>query len=159
MDIFLVVLAGLMVLVGIAGSVLPVLPGLPVSWAGLLLLKFTERAGDEISWQSIIWTGVIVVVVTILDSVLPVWGTKRRGGGKKVVIGASVGLLLGFFLGIPGLIFGPFVGALVGALMEGHRLGQSTHLAFGAFIGFVAGIVLKLVCGGVIAWIFVAALF
>lgn len=158
MDVFLIVLGALLVLVGIAGAILPVLPGLPVSWAGLLLLKFTATAGEELSWQKVIWTGIAMLIITILDNVLPVWGAKKRGGGKKVVLGASLGLLFGLFFGLFGVLFGPFLGALIGGLWEGHSVGKSTHQAFGTFIGFMAGLVLKLICGGLIAWFYVAAL-
>ncbi|NLT03602.1 MAG: DUF456 domain-containing protein [Bacteroidales bacterium] len=158
MDILIIILGALMVLVGIAGSVLPVLPGLPVSWLGLLLLKFTERAADELSWSTVLWTGLFMLVVSLLDSILPVWGTKKLGGGRRVVVGASLGLLFGFFAGLPGILLGPFVGAFLGGLTEGHSFWLSIRQAMGAFLGFFAGIFLKLVCGGVIAWCFVAAL-
>lgn len=158
MDILLIILGALLILVGIAGSILPVLPGLPVSWLGLLLLKFTEGAADDLSWNTVMWTGLFMLVVSLLDSILPIWGTKRLGGGRKVVVGASLGLLVGFFAGLPGILLGPFVGALLGGLTEGHSFWLSMRQAMGAFLGFFAGIFLKLVCGGVIAWCFVAAL-
>lgn len=158
MDVLIICIGALMVLVGIAGSILPVLPGLPVSWLGLLLLKFTERAADDLTWSTILWTGLFMMVVSLLDSILPVWGTKKLGGGRKVVIGASLGLLFGFIAGLPGIILGPFVGALIGGLIEGHSFWLSMRQALGAFLGFFAGIFLKLICGGVIAWCFVAAL-
>lgn len=158
MDIFLIIVGAVFVLAGIAGSVLPVLPGLPLSWLGLLLLKFTNIAGENISWQIIVWVAVAVTAISILDNLLPVWGTKRRGGDKFVVTGASVGLVFGFLFGPLGIVIGPFVGAFLGALIEGNRIGKSFHQAMGAFIGFLTGIVLKLACGGIIVWFFIRAI-
>jgi hypothetical protein len=158
MDIFLIIVGALLILAGIVGSVLPVMPGLPLSWAGLLLLKFTETAVDELSWTRIIWTGVVVLIITILESALPVLGTRKFGGSKRVVMGASIGLLGGFFLGPLGIVLGPFLGALIGGLIDGNPFNQSTRQAMGAFIGFFAGLVLKMVFGGVLAWFFVEAL-
>jgi hypothetical protein len=158
MDTFLIILGAFLVLLGIAGSVLPVLPGLPVSWVGLLLLKFTDVAGPELSWSVVIWTGVAMLVVSLLDYLLPVMGTKKFGGSKLVVTGASIGMLIGFFGGVWGIVIGPFIGALTGALIEGNTFARSAHQAFGTFVGFFTGIVMKLICGGIIAWYFVAAL-
>ncbi len=97
MDTVWIVLAGLLLLVGAIGSVAPVLPGVPLCWVGLLLLKFIPTTRDDISWKAIVWLGVLTTVITVLDNVLPVWGTKKLGGNKKVIWGASIGLLVGFF--------------------------------------------------------------
>lgn len=158
MDVVIICIGALMVLLGIAGSILPVLPGLPVSWLGLLTLKLTEHVTEHLAWSTILWTGLFVLVVSIVDSILPVWGTRKMGGGRKVVVGASLGLLFGFFAGLPGILLGPFLGALLGGLLEGHSFWNAVRQAMGAFIGFFAGIFLKLICGGVVAWSFVAAL-
>lgn len=154
-DIVWIVLAGLLWLVGAVGSVAPVIPGLPLCWAGLLVLKFVPSTKDDITWTVLILLGVITAVITILDNVLPVWGTKKMGGNKQVVWGATIGLLFGFFLGPWGIIFGPFVGALIGGLLSGTRFTPATKQATGAFVGYISGLVLKLITAGVIAFYFV----
>lgn len=159
MDVLIVIIAALLLITGIAGSVLPVLPGLPVSWLGLVLLKFTENFSDNISWEKIIWAGVLTLIVSLIDSFLPVMATRKYGGGKLVTIGASLGLVLGFMMGFVGVFIGPFIGAFVGGMLEGQKFNLSFRQALATFAGFFAGIVLKLVCGGILAIIFVTALF
>lgn len=154
-DIIWIVLAGLLWLVGAVGSIAPVIPGLPLCWAGLLVLKFIPSTKDDITWTAVILLGVVTAVITILDNVLPVWGTKKMGGNKQVVWGATIGLLFGFFLGPWGIIFGPFAGALIGGLLSGTRFTPATKQATGAFVGYISGLVLKLITAGVIAFYFI----
>ncbi len=154
-DIVWIVLAGLLWLVGAVGSVAPIIPGLPLCWAGLLLLKFIPSTGDNITWTTIALLGGVTAIITILDNILPVWGTKKMGGNKRVVWGATIGLLIGFFFAPWGIVLGPFVGALIGGLVSGTRLMPATKQATGAFVGYLSGLLLKLVTAGVIAFFFV----
>ncbi len=156
-EILLIILAVICLVVGAIGTVAPVLPGVPVSWIGLLILKFVPATKDNLSWTLIIVLGIITLVVTILDNVLPLWGTKKMGGNKKVVWGATIGLLFGFFLGPWGVIFGPFFGALIGSLLTGEKINKATKQASGAFIGYLVGLSVKLVAVGLIAFFFVKA--
>jgi uncharacterized protein YqgC (DUF456 family) len=144
MDIFLLVAAVLCLLVGFVGCVLPVLPGPPVSWVALLLLKFTHW-GTGISWIWMLVFGVLVVGVTLLDYLIPAWGTKKLGGTRAGVWGATIGLIVGVFFPPVGLIFGPFFGALAGELIAGTPGKKSLKAAFGAFLGFLFGTGLKLI--------------
>lgn len=115
MDIFLIVLGAVCLLIGLLGSVLPVLPGVPLAYIGLWLLHWTERA--SFSWQFLTIWAVIVVVIQLLDYFIPAWGTKKFGGTKWGVWGSTIGLLLGFLMGPLGIVLGPFVGAVVGELL------------------------------------------
>lgn len=153
-----IIIAVILLIVGAIGTVAPVIPGVPLSWAGLLVLKFAPSVEDEVSWVTIVILGILTLGVTILDNVLPVWGTKKMGGNKKVVWGATIGLLIGFFLGPFGIIFGPFVGALIGGLLSGTKFMHATKHATGAFIGYIAGLVLKLITVGLILFFFMMAL-
>ena len=154
----LIALAVICLIVGAVGTVAPILPGVPLSWAGLLSLKFVPSVKDNVSWAIIVILGIITIAVTILDNILPMWGTKKMGGNKKVVWGATIGLLVGFFLGPWGIIFGPFVGALIGGLLSGSKFMLATKHATGAFIGYIAGLVIKLITVGLIVFFFVVAL-
>ena len=154
----LIALAVICLIVGAVGTVAPILPGVPLSWAGLLILKFVPSVKDNVSWAIIVILGIITIAVTILDNILPMWGTKKMGGNKKVVWGATIGLLIGFFLGPWGIIFGPFVGALIGGLLSGSKFILATKHATGAFIGYIAGLVIKLITVGLIVFFFVVAL-
>lgn len=157
-DIILIILASLLLLVGAVGTIAPIIPGLPLSWGGLFILKLIPSTQENISWTAIIILAVVTVVITILDNVLPVWGTKKMGGNKQVVWGATIGLLIGFFLGPWGIIFGPFVGAFIGAIITGNRLKKATKQASGAFGGYLAGLLLKLIVVGFITFYFVRTL-
>ncbi|MDD3356300.1 MAG: DUF456 domain-containing protein [Dysgonamonadaceae bacterium] len=154
----IIALAAILLIVGIVGSVLPVLPGPPLSWLGLLILKFAPSVSHRLSWTVIILVGLFTIIVVILDNILPVWSTKRIGGNKKVVWGAGIGFITGFWFGPLGIILGPFVGALIGGLISGSHIKPALIHASGAFIGFMAGIVLKFINLGVLVYYFVKVL-
>ncbi len=157
-DPIYVIIAVILMIVGAVGTVAPVLPGVPLCWAALLVLKFAPSVSDNISWVTIVVLGILTLGVTIIDNVLPVWGTKKMGGNKKVVWGATIGLLVGFFLGPLGIIFGPFLGALGGALLSGNKIMPAAKQASGAFLGYIAGLTLKLISVGLILFFFVKTL-
>ena len=157
-DTLLIIFAVLLLVVGAIGTVAPVLPGLPLSWGGLLVLKFVPSTQEDISWLTIVILGIVALVITVLDNLLPVWGTRKMGGNKKVVWGATIGLLLGFFLGPWGILFGPFVGAFAGGLLSGTTFLHAMKHATGAFIGYLIGLVLKMITVGMIVFFFVWAL-
>lgn len=156
-DTLLIIVAVLLLVVGAIGTVAPILPGVPMSWGGLLMLKFIPSTQDDISWLTIVILGIVAVMITVLDNILPVWGTKKMGGNKRVVWGATIGLLFGFFLGPWGIIFGPFVGAFAGGLLSGTKFLHAAKHATGAFLGYITGLVLKLITVGLIIFFFVWA--
>ncbi|HZW63418.1 MAG TPA: DUF456 domain-containing protein [Flavobacteriaceae bacterium] len=144
MDILLFSLGLLFMLVGILGSFLPVLPGPPISWLGLLLLYLTKAIPDD--WTFLIITLAVALLVVILDYIIPVMGTKRYGGSKLGVIGTTVGLLVAIVfpvLGFLGIIIWPFVGAVVGELINKTESDKAFKAAVGSFIGFLTGTFLK----------------
>ncbi|WP_422858820.1 DUF456 domain-containing protein [Flagellimonas sp. S174] len=144
MDIVLLVLGFVLMLIGILGSFLPVLPGPPLSWVGLLLLYLTKAVPDD--WWLLSITLVIALTVTVLDYVIPAAGTKKFGGSKAGMWGSIIGLLIAIFfpiLGPFGIIIWPFVGALVGELSNKSDNKTALKAAFGSFIGFLTGTFLK----------------
>lgn len=145
MDYALLLIAFILMIVGILGSFLPVLPGPPLSWVGLLLLYLTKAV--PMSYTVLGITLVVAVVVGILDYVIPAKGTKRFGGSKYGIWGTNIGLLVGIFAPIPfGFIIGPFVGAFVGELMHDSKDSQKAfRAATGSFIGFLASTFIKFV--------------
>lgn len=158
-EALLITLAVILLIAGIAGSVLPILPGPPLSWLGLLILKFIPSVSHQLSWSLIIALGLFTLIVSILDNLLPIWSTKKNGGSKVVVWGAGLGFVAGFWFGPFGIIFGPFIGALIAGLISGSHIKSALKHASGAFIGFFTGIVLKFINLGVIAYWFVNVLF
>lgn len=158
MDYFLVVLAVIFVIMGLAGCILPVIPGPPLSFIALLLLHFTCWAQFETNFLIII--ALVAVVVTLMDYVLPVWVTKKTGGTKAGVWGSIIGLFLGILLFPPiGIIVGPFFGALAGELLKGSESKQAIRAGFGSFLGFLLGTGLKLITSMLMTWYFFKELF
>ncbi|QEC51763.1 hypothetical protein EDD80_102325 [Anseongella ginsenosidimutans] len=157
MDVLFVILAGAAIIIGILGSFLPVLPGPPIAWAGLLLLHYSEYA--HFSQRFLIITAIITIAVTALDYIVPIWGTKKYGGSKMGQYGAIIGMLAGLFAGPVGIIFGPFIGAFIGELIhDPQNQARALRAAWGSFIGFLVGAGLKIVLCLVFAWFYVEAL-
>lgn len=143
MDILLLVIGIVCLLTGLAGAVLP-LPGPPLSFAGLLLLHFSKFA--DFSSTVLVSLGFVTVVITVLDYYIPIWGTRKLGGSRYGAIGATVGLVVGFFV-IPaiGIFLGTFLGALIGELAGGTDFNKALKSALGSFLGFITGMVIKVV--------------
>lgn len=137
MEIILLILAGLFMILGILGSFLPVLPGVPLSWIGLLIFYLIPGIGLNYWFLGI--TLVIAVVFYILNLVIPAMGTKKFGGSKKGMIGATIGLIIGIFTPVPFAIFiGPFAGAFIGELLNKSNRKNALRAAFGSFLGLLA---------------------
>lgn len=141
-DILWIVLGSAALLLGLAGCILPIIPGPPVAYLGLLALQLT--ADKPFSGQFLLYWGLAVAAVTVLDYVVPVYGTKKFGGTKQGVWGSTIGLFAGLiFMGPFGIILGPFIGALIGEYIAGQESKRAWKAAFGSFIGFLAGVVAK----------------
>ncbi len=144
MDIALLVLGFFLMVIGVIGSFLPVLPGPTVSWLGLLLLHLTKAVPND--WVFLGFTLGVALVVFALDYIIPGVGTKKFGGSRAGIMGTTTGLLVALFfpvLGIFGIIIWPFVGALVGELLNKADNKTALKAAFGSFIGFLTGTFLK----------------
>jgi uncharacterized protein YqgC (DUF456 family) len=144
MDIALYVLSAVLVLIGLAGTTLPALPGIPVIFGGLWLAAGVDRYQHVGAW----WLGIIAVLGAIgfiVDFVATALGAKRVGASKLAIWGAAIGTLIGVFFGIPGLLFGPFVGAVAGELLSGTSVLRSTHVGIATWLGLIFGTIVKLV--------------
>jgi len=143
-------------LIGIIGCLVPVLPGPPLSYLGLIMLHFS-RFGDFPS-SVLIALAAVTVVVTVLDYIVPVWGTRKFGGSKYGTRGATVGLIVGLFLGPVGIIIGPLLGAIVGELIFKDDMKYALKAGFGSLLGFLTGIGLKLAASFIMTFYFVKEL-
>jgi uncharacterized protein YqgC (DUF456 family) len=152
-DYILLILGILLMILGIIGCLVPVLPGPPFSFLGLILLHLT-RFG-HFTTPTLIILGAIAIVVTVLDYIVPVWGTKRFGGSKYGTRGATVGLIIGIFLGPLGIILGPLFGAFVGEMIFRDDIRYALKAGFGSLLGFLTGIGLKLAASLVMTFYFV----
>jgi hypothetical protein len=156
MDYVLLALAIVMMIVGIAGCLLPVLPGPPLTYLGLVVLHFTKFG--PVSTNLFIILGVVAIVVTVIDYIVPIWGTRQFGGSKYGMRGATVGLIIGLFLGPFGIIVGPFIGAVVGEMLFKDDIKYAIKAGFGSLLGFLTGVGLKLAASLLMTFYFVKIL-
>ena len=143
MDIALLILGGLLIMLGMAGSFLPIIPGPLTSWFGLLSLQYTSKVEQD--WHFLGWTLVVALIIMVLDYLIPIWGTKAFGGSKAGAIGTTMGLVVGLFFPPFGIIFSPFIGALAGELSKNTNRQIALKAAFGSFLGFLSGVLLKFI--------------
>jgi uncharacterized protein len=143
MDTLLVVLGGVAIVAGVAGSVLPFLPGPPLAWVGLFLLHFTKY--DQFSVGFLVTTAIVTAIITAMDYFLPIWSAKRSGGTKYGQRGATVGMILGLVGGPIGIIVGPLIGAFVGELIhDSFDWQKAKRAAWNSFLGFLLSTGLQL---------------
>lgn len=142
-DILIVVLAFLLLIAGIAGCVLPVLPGAPLSYGGLLLLHFTGKA-DFSTPQLVSWL-IVVIVLQVVDYITPLLGSKYSGGTDYGNRGCIAGTILGLFFMPWGIVLGPFLGAVAGEVLGGRDLPHAIRAGIGSLLGFLLGTLLKVV--------------
>jgi uncharacterized protein YqgC (DUF456 family) len=158
--VLLVVLGALLVVAGVVGCLLPVLPGPPLAFGGLLLL-WAERGGEAATFDggTVLALGLATVGVTLLDLVTPLWGARRYGASRLGVWGSVAGMVVGAFAFPPlGMVLGAFAGAVAGELLDGKAAGPSLRAAWGVFVGTVVGILLKLLVTIAIAFVYVREL-
>lgn len=157
MDIWVSILAILAGLFGVAGSILPGLPGVPVSWVGLLVLYIwghgTNCSGNPMSLALLICMGVVVVAVTVIDYVIPPLITKKMGGSKYAEKGSLYGMIFGIIFTPIGMILGAFLGALLAELVVAKKkMDEAIQVAVGSFLGFILGTGIKTITAIIILW-------
>lgn len=151
METLLTISAILCGIIGIVGSVIPVLPGPALSFVGLICAYLTDSSsiGESTLW---LW-GAITVVVSIMDYVLPGYFSKLFGGSKAGITGATIGVFVGMFFGPVGIIFGPFAGAVLGEMLNQQRtLDEAVKVGFGSLISFIVGSGLKIIVASMMTY-------
>lgn len=155
MDVFLLVSGVILMLAGLAGCILPFLPGPPLCYMALLIQQFQSTPPYSADFL-LIWAGITLVIMA-LDYIIPVYGTKRFGGTRYGMWGCVIGLIGGLWMGPLGLIIGPFAGAFIGEIIGNAKSDHAMRAAFGSFVGFLLGTLLKLVACFVMGWYFITA--
>ena len=153
-DILLWILAVVLVLVGIAGTLFPALPGTLMVFCGLLLAAWVESF-EEVGLLTIAILGLLTVLSYVVEFVASALGAKRVGATPRAFWGAALGSLVGIFFGLPGLILGPFVGAVIGEYSARADVRVATRAGYGAWIGMMVGTVMKLTLAFLMLGIFV----
>lgn len=143
MDVLVWIVALLMVVVGIAGVFLPAIPGAPLVWVGLLAIAWV---GDfqRVGWQTLTLLGGLTALSYVVDFATVNYGARRFGATRQAAWGAVIGMGVGLFFGLPGLLLGPFVGAFIGELMSIGDLSQAARAGVGSWVGLILGVTLKL---------------
>ncbi|MBR4756306.1 MAG: DUF456 domain-containing protein [Bacteroidales bacterium] len=157
MSTVIIILAVLAGIIGIAGSILPGLPGPPISWLGLMMLYFwghgANGAGEPMSLSFLLVWLAVTIAVCLIDYVVPAYFTRVTGGSKAAGRGAIVGLILGMFFTPVGIILGTLLGAFLAEFLVSRKSGwQSTKSAVGALMGFVFGTGIKLMASGLMMY-------
>lgn len=154
MDLVWIIIGASFIIVGIIGSVIPVMPGTPLSYLGLLFLQLTQTPPFSLTFM-LIWA-LIVILVSGLDNLASIVGAQRMGGTRYGIWGCLFGGVLGIFIFPPfGLILGPIAGAFIGELIGGKNRDQAIRAATGAVLGFFVSTILKLIVSLILAYYFI----
>ena len=137
------VLAGIIIIAGLAGTVVPVLPGVPMIFSGLVLAAWSTGF-EPIGWGTITVLGVLTVFAILIDFVAAAFGAKRLGASQRAFWGATLGAVVGMFFGLVGIIIGPFIGAVAAEMADGQGARQAGRSGYGVWIGMVLGTAAKL---------------
>jgi uncharacterized protein YqgC (DUF456 family) len=152
------ILAGVLMLVGLAGTLLPVLPGIPLMMIGMLIAAWADDF-TRIGWVTLLILAVLMALSFAIELAAAALGARRVGASREAIAGAALGALFGLFMGLPGLILGPFIGAVVGELMARRNTSQAMRAGVGAWLGFVVGTIAKLAVAFTMLGVFLLALF
>jgi hypothetical protein len=136
-------LAALLIAAGFAGLVLPAVPGIPLVFAGLVLLAWAENFA-YVGWITLTLLGVLALLSYGVDLLAASLGAKKFGASPRAVWGAALGALLGLFFGLPGIVLGPFAGAVIGEFSGNASAKAALHAGLGATLGLLFGALLKI---------------
>ncbi|PUE19591.1 DUF456 domain-containing protein [Limnohabitans sp. WS1] len=151
------VLCVVLMVLGLAGTVLPVLPGTLLVWAGIVLGAWIDDFA-RISMTTLAVITVLAVLAWALDYAAGWMGAQRAGASKQALIGAAVGTVLGLFMGVVGVLFLPLVGAALGEYLARKDHGRAAKVGMATWVGIVVGLVAKVVISFIMVGIFIAAL-
>ncbi len=154
METFWLIVALALVVIGIWGTIIPALPGIALIFSGYLVWGIASGWKDY-GTTTVLVMGIITVISYVLDYYAGAIGAKTFGASRGGVWGAMIGAILGFiFFNLPGLVIGPFIGALVGELLMGRSHQEAFRAGWGAFLGFLAGSLMRVTIGVVMALLF-----
>lgn len=153
-SIVLWVSALLLTVAGVAGLVLPMLPGAPMVFAGLLAAAWAEDFA-YVGWRTLTVLGVMALFTYVLDFAATAFGAERFGASGYAIAGAAVGAIGGIFFGLLGVLVGPFVGAVIGELITRRNLTAAGRAGLGATLGLALGAAAKLAVAFAMVGVFV----
>ncbi len=157
-QILLWILAGALVLIGLAGTILPALPGVPFVFGGLLVAAWL---GDfqRIGWPTLTILAVLTAMAITVDLLASMLGARKVGASKLALVGATIGSIAGIFFGVVGIFIFPFIGAIIGELIARRELGQAAKAGLATWLGLLFGALAKLALALTMLGVFVIAYF
>jgi len=158
LEILAILIGSLLMLLGLIGSVLPILPGPPLSFIGLFLLALVKKFSPPLTPALVILLGIVAVVMIAMDYVLPLLGAKRYGSSKWGVLGSVLGMLIGMFLSPLAVLLGAFFGAVVAEWLAGKTKGESFRAGWGVMMGTLFATIVRLGFAGLMIYYFIMAL-
>ncbi|MGV3569055.1 MAG: DUF456 domain-containing protein [Ramlibacter sp.] len=156
-DTLLWILSGALILVGLAGIVLPALPGTILVLAGIVLGAWIDDF-TRVGWLAITFVAVLAVLAWAMDYVAAMLGAKRAGASRQAMVGAALGTVAGIFMGLVGVLFMPLVGAAIGEFMARRNHGQAMRVGVATWLGLLAGMLAKFVLAFMMIGVFIVAL-
>lgn len=153
-QILLWLLAALLIVLGFAGLILPAVPGIPLVFAGLVLLAWAENFA-YVGWMTLTLLGLLALVSYGIDFLASALGAKKFGASRRAVAGAALGALAGLFFGLVGILLGPFVGAVLGEFSRKSSVRAAAHAGVGATLGLLFGALLKIALAFAMIGVFV----
>jgi uncharacterized protein len=152
------VLAIALIILGVIGTFVPVLPGAAVVFGGMLLAAWIDDF-QRVGWLTLTFLGVLTALVFVIDVVAALLGAKRVGASRLAIVGATVGTLVGMFFGIVGILIAPFIGAVIGELLARGQIGGAARVGFGTWLGMAVGALAKLAVVLAMLGVFITAYF
>ncbi len=149
-------LAIALIIAGLAGIVLPAIPGVPLMFAGMIVAAAIDDF-QRIGWLTLTVLGVLTLLAVAVDFLASVFGVKYAGASKRAIWGSLIGMVVGLFFGLAGIIFGPFVGALVGELSVHGRMEQAGRAGLATWLGLIFGTLAKIAIAFAMLGVFVLA--
>ncbi len=154
--LLLKILAAALVLIGLAGTLLPILPGVPLIFAGLLVAAWADNF-QHVGAVALTILGALTVLAIAADFLASALGAKKLGASPKAVAGATIGAIVGIFFGLPGIVLGPFLGAVIGELSAKRELLQAGKSGLGTWLGLLLASVAKLTVSFLMIGVFITA--
>lgn len=152
------VLSITLIIVGVIGTFIPVLPGVVLIFGGMLLGAWIDGF-HRVGWVTLVILGVLTAVVLAIDIAAGFFGAKRVGASRLALLGAAVGALVGIFFGIVGILIAPFVGAVIGELISSAQIGRAARVGIATWVGMAVGALAKMVVVVIMLGVFVASYF
>lgn len=154
----ILIVSSILMLLGLAGSILPILPGPPLSFIGLFLLALLKHFSPPLTPTLVIVFAIVTILVIVMDYIFPLLGAKRYGSSKWGILGSTLGMVIGIFFSPLAMVLGALIGAVVAEWLVGKKKGEALRAGWGVVMGTLLATILRLGVSGIMIYYFVLAL-